>query len=147
MTQASPPMLPSVNMDAIRTMRFALSQQITACPIISRGSARSCSGDNSRWEPFESDLKGRKEPYSAIAAAFSDICDLILQNDNPMNKGRAALVALGPENMILSRVVSNIANITGEECDNEGYTVGANTLLDSCLLASISRLQRRNTPF
>jgi predicted ATPase len=70
-------------------------------------------------------LQTSKEPYSAIAAAFSDICDLILQSENPTDERRAALVALGPESKILSRVVSNIANITGEECDNDGYTVGS----------------------
>jgi predicted ATPase len=70
-------------------------------------------------------LQTSKEPYSAVAAAFSDICDLILQSGNPMDERRAALVALGPESKILSRVVTNIANITGEECDNEGYTVGS----------------------
>jgi hypothetical protein len=70
-------------------------------------------------------LQTSKEPYSAIAAAFSDICDLILQSENPMDERRAALVALGPESKILSRVVTNIATITGEQCDNEGYTVGS----------------------
>jgi predicted ATPase len=69
-------------------------------------------------------LQTSKEPYSAIAAAFSDICDLILQSENPMDERSAALVDLGPDSKILSRVVTNIANITGEECDNEGYTVG-----------------------
>jgi histidine kinase len=43
----------------------------------------------------------------------------------PMDERSAALLALGPETKILSRVVTNIANITGEECDNEGYTVGS----------------------
>ena len=70
-------------------------------------------------------LQTSKEPYSAIAAAFSDICDIILQSENPMDERRAALVALGPESKILSRVVTNIAIITGEECDNEGYIVGS----------------------
>ena len=69
-------------------------------------------------------LQTSREPYSAIAAAFSDICDIILQSENPMDERRAALVALGPECKILSRVVSNISNITGEECGNEPYTVG-----------------------
>ena len=58
-------------------------------------------------------LQTSKEPYSAIAAAFSDICDLILQSGNPMDERRAALVALGPESTILSRVVTNISHTTG----------------------------------
>ncbi|KAI2491793.1 histidine kinase [Fragilaria crotonensis] len=69
-------------------------------------------------------LQTSMEPYSAIAAAFSDICDLILQSENPMDERRAALVALGPESTILSRVVTNISHTTGEECEDEGYTVG-----------------------
>ncbi|KAI2511442.1 histidine kinase [Fragilaria crotonensis] len=70
-------------------------------------------------------LQTCKEPYSAIAAAFSDLCDLILQRETPMDARRAALVDLGPESRILSRVVTNIANITGEKCDDEGFTVGS----------------------
>jgi predicted ATPase len=69
-------------------------------------------------------LQTSKEPYSVIAAAFSDICDIILRSKNPLDARRSALVALGPESKILSRVVTNIANITGEECDNERYIVG-----------------------
>ena len=70
-------------------------------------------------------LQTSKEPYSAIAAAFSDVCDIILQSGNPMDERKIALIALGPESKILSRVVTNIANITGEDYDNEGYTVAS----------------------
>ncbi|KAI2500674.1 cGMP specific phosphodiesterase [Fragilaria crotonensis] len=93
-------------------------------------------------------LQTSKEPYSAIAAAFSDICDLILQSENPMDERRAALVALGPESKILSRVVTNIANITGEECDNEEHTVGSEDFARFMLACKhfLGAVATKNTP-
>ena len=68
-------------------------------------------------------LQTSRAPYSAIVAAFSDICDLILQSENPIDERMVALVSLGSECKILSRVVTNISRITGDECCDEAYIV------------------------
>ena len=43
--------------------------------------------------------------------------------DVPLDERKTALIALGPESKILSRVVTNISRITGDECCDEAYIV------------------------
>lgn len=63
-------------------------------------------------------LRTRKEPFSAIAAALSDVCDLLLQSKQLDDQREAIVAALGPSgSKTLSRVVANITQVTEEEVD------------------------------
>lgn len=77
-------------------------------------------------------LTTSKEPFSAIAAAFSDICDLIVQSSQFNDRRRSICDALGADSQILSRAISNITAITttsGEE--NSQASEGSFELIDA----------------
>lgn len=60
-------------------------------------------------------LQTRKEPFSAIASALSDICDLILQSNQFDDRRKDIVDKLQSLNCeILSKVVPNVAQVTGE---------------------------------
>lgn len=56
-----------------------------------------------------------QEPYSAIMAAFSDVCDLIIQSEG-FTKSRQTDIqqALGADGHLLTKAISNIAPLLGD---------------------------------
>ena len=62
---------------------------------------------------------GIKEPYSAIMAAFSDLCDLMSQSDDfDEDRRRDIQQALGPDGYLLSKVISSLpAFISDSQAD------------------------------
>jgi hypothetical protein len=75
-------------------------------------------------------LQTVKEPFSAVSAAISDICDLILQSDDFYIRRQEIITALGSDGMILSRVVSSITKIINTfHDDKDDYAVNPEDFL------------------
>jgi len=81
-----------------------------------------------------------REPYSAIMAAFSDLCDLILQSKD-FNEERRAMIEeeLGPDGKLLRDLVTNISPFLGIDCD-QPYTQSisdTNAAINYCSAAEL----------
>jgi predicted ATPase len=70
---------------------------------------------------FEENEAARlQEPYSAIMAAFSDLCDLIIQSDDFGDDERKAMAtALGSDVQILIKSISNLSTLVGDAAVQE----------------------------
>jgi len=76
-----------------------------------------------------------QDPFSAIMAAFSDLCDLMLQSDHCDDEHRAGVKAeLGPDAKFLINVVTNISPfLVGDGAEKLNQS---NEMMYSCAFAS-----------
>ena len=54
-----------------------------------------------------------QEPYSAIMAAFSDLCDFVIQSDDFHERRQEIQEALGPDGQLLNKVITNLSPFLG----------------------------------
>ena len=63
-----------------------------------------------------------QEPYSAILAAFSDLCDLVLQSSDFDNRRRMQIQqALGADASLLARAISNLSPFLDDDVDDDAH--------------------------
>jgi histidine kinase len=80
-----------------------------------------------------------QEPYSAVLAAFSDLCDLVLQSRDFDNRRRTQIrQALGPDGNLLSRAISNLSPFLDDNNNDDNTYFG---LFDTTNKAILTRFK------